>query len=79
MNDKDARGLNFISLNLFESEYEDEEDDSMSIQDLKGWQEDISCQSSPKSQEGNMSSLANYLEPNMVQKLQSSSSVQPFL
>ena len=79
VNDKDARGLNFISLNLFESEYEDEEDDSMSIQDLKGWQEDISCQSSPKSQEGNMSSLADFLEPNMVQKLQSFSSEQPFL
>ena len=37
----------------------------------------MSYQSSPKGQDGNMSSLADFLEPNMVQKLQSFSTVQP--
>ena len=69
VNDKDARGINFKSLNFFESEYDDDEDDSMDIQDLIHCKEDMSCQSSPKSLEGNMSSLADFLEPNMVQKL----------
>ena len=39
----------------------------------------MSYQTSPKGQDGNMSSLADFLEPNMVQKLQSFSSEQPFL
>ena len=51
---------------MFESEYEDDDNESMSEQDHADWQEDMSCQSSVESQEGNMSSLADFLEPNMA-------------
>ena len=66
LNDREARGLNFISMNMFESEYDDISSHNVNSQGLKDWQEDMPNQSSPKSQEGIIGSLADFLEPNMV-------------
>ena len=65
LNDQEARGSNFIIMNIFESEYEDGSHEDYPL-NMKYMQEDTSSQSSPKSQEGNTCSLADFLEPNMV-------------
>ena len=65
LNDQEARGSNFISMNMFESEYEDSSHNVNSL-GLKDRQEDTPNQSSPRSQEGNIDSLADFLEPNMA-------------